>query len=75
MHDEFTSGMGTMFGILIIMAFAIFLGVQVHSCSNELSHRELGSLGHACFANKTCRTDKPMRCAENGSASGICVSK
>lgn len=41
--------------VMTVLVCVLFAGVGVESCRRDRGHRLLGSHGHACFDNSTCR--------------------
>lgn len=51
--------------IKIVFTFVMLTALSTIRCmddSNHQGHEQLGSLGHACFANKTCR--EQLKCLD-----------
>jgi hypothetical protein len=75
MYDNFNEGIvAGIIGIALIGILCIGVG-GICASYNNASHARLGTLGNPCFANKTCRTEKPMKCQDDGSEAGICVKQ
>ncbi len=60
---------GLLGGILI----GLFAGMLLGGLRSGLGHHDLGSLGHTCFANKTCRVDLRCLVKEGLNPDGVCV--
>lgn len=72
-YRDFEDGVWTTIGVIVGFFALILIASTMHNCLNKWSHEELGSNGHACFANHTCREN--LRCADDGSKPGVCVKK
>lgn len=55
--------------VLILVVF--FSGLALGDCNSRHGHEQLGSKGHSCFANKTCR--EGLRCLSADGLDPTCV--
>lgn len=69
MDDDFLS----VVFLVGVFLFGLFIGLVFFGRDSlEASHKALGSYGHACFANHTCRDG--LRCLHgDGAEPGTCV--
>jgi hypothetical protein len=57
--------------VVSVLLFVFFAGVAVESCRSDIGHEKLGSHGHSCFANHTCRDG--LRCLRADGIEPTCV--
>lgn len=65
---------GGIFGWLSVVFVCIMMTLMFMSVKNKIGHLALGSAGHTCFANHTCRED--LTCHHGfGDEVGVCLGK
>lgn len=58
---------------LLALFIGFTIGVVSKSVTNSYGHEQLGSVGHVCFANKTCRIGLTCLVKEGLNPDGVCV--